>query len=300
MTAPGPDSHGGSGPGFFRGRRVLSVLVTFGALLLLAAAAVHWLQRWATFPSPPLAAARPAALGDAGGEAMWLEANGNRTEAWLLPAATDGRAPLLIYTHGNGELIDFWAGEFAPLRAAGIHVLLVEYPGYGRSRGRPSEASITATLLAAYDRLRQDPRVDAARIAGHGRSLGGGAIAQLAARRPMAALVLESTFTSLADIIRGFGIPDWLITNSFDTRAALATFDRPVLLLHGRSDVNIPVTHAEALEKAIPRATLRLMDCGHNDCPRQWDVVLGFLAGNGVCRRSTQEARHEQVHDDRC
>jgi pimeloyl-ACP methyl ester carboxylesterase len=215
----------------------------------------------------------------------------------LLPAPVTGPAPLLIYTHGNGELIDFWAGEFAPIRAAGIHVLLVEYPGYGRSRGRPSEASITGTLLAAYDRMAHDPRVDATRIVGHGRSLGGGAIAQLAARRPLAALILESTFTSLADIIRGFGIPDWLIANDFDSRAALAGFTHPLLLMHGERDVNIPVAHAHALHKAISGSTLQLLDCGHNDCPRQWDLVLGFLERNGVCRRSDEEIRHEDDHD---
>lgn len=266
------------------------------AAMLIAGFAVRWLQAWGTFPSPPAAAGRPGAVRDAGGEALWIEADGARIEAWFLRSATPGAAPLVMYTHGNGELIDFWAEEFAPLRAAGMHVLLVEYPGYGRSRGRPSEGNITATLLAAYDLMARDPRVDATRIVGYGRSLGGGAIAQLAARRPMAALVLESTFTSLADIVRGFGIPDWLIVNRFDTRAALAHYPGPVLLLHGTRDVNIPVAHAHGLQRALPAATLRLLDCGHNDCPRQWELLLGFLAANGVCRKPDEET----VHEDHC
>ena len=105
-------------------------------------------------------------------------------------------------------------------------MLLVEYPGYGRSGGKPSERSVTATMLAAYDRIARDPRVDAQRIFGHGRSLGGGAMAQLAARRPLAALILESSFTSVADILHGYHIPDWLISNRFDTRAVLADISR--------------------------------------------------------------------------
>jgi len=266
------------------------------AMLLVAWLAVRWLQAWGTFPNPPAAAGRPDAVTRAGGEVLWFEADGVRVEGWLLPAPGTGPAPLVVYTHGNGELIDFWADKFAPMRAAGVHVLLVEYPGYGRSSGRPSEGNVTATLLAAYDHVTRDPRVDATRIIGYGRSLGGGAIAQLAARRAVSALILESTFTSLSDIVRGFGIPDWLIVNHFDTRAVLAKFTGPVLVLHGTRDVNIPVAHAHGLQRASSRATLQLLDCGHNDCPRQWDLLLGFLAENGVCRRPDEEKRDEQVH----
>jgi pimeloyl-ACP methyl ester carboxylesterase len=272
-------------------------LVLFLLLAVLVAwYAVRWLQVWGTFPNPPAAAGRPDAVNAARGEVLWIEADGARIEAWLLPAAATGAAPLVIYTHGNGELIDFWVEEFAPLRAAGVNVLLVEYPGYGRSRGSPSERNITATLVAACDQVSSDPRVDASRIVGYGRSLGGGAIAQLAARRPMAALVLESTFTSLTDIVRGFGIPDWLMVNHFDTRTVLAGFTGPVLVLHGSRDVNIPVSHAHGLQRASPRATLQLLDCGHNDCPRQWELLLGFLAENGVCRKPDEETPHEQIH----
>jgi len=266
-------------------------------LLLVAWFALRWLQVWGTFPNPPAAAGRPDAVKAAHGEVLWIEADGARIEAWFLPAsATTSAAPLVIYAHGNGELIDFWVEQFAPMRAAGVNVLLVEYPGYGRSRGGPSERNVTATLVAAYDQAVRDPRVDPARIVGYGRSLGGGAIAQLAARRPMAALVLESTFTSLTDIVRGFGIPDWLMVNHFDSRAALADFQGPVLLLHGTRDVNIPVTHAYGLQRALPHATLQLLDCGHNDCPRQWELLLGFLARNGVCRKPDEEMPHEEIH----
>jgi fermentation-respiration switch protein FrsA (DUF1100 family) len=175
-------------------------------------------------------------------------------------------------------------------------VLLVEFPGYGRSGGEPSEASVTAAFVAAYDRAIADPRVDPRRIIGHGRSLGGGAIGQLAARRTLAGLILESTFTSLRDIVRRYFIPDWLVRNRFDTRAALAAFHGPVLIVHGTRDGIIPVAHAHALKLAAPGTTLHLLPCGHNDCPPQWELVLSFLADNGVCRRPEQEAMHEIDH----
>ncbi len=256
---------------------------------------VHYAQTSLAFPHPPASAAQPQELEIARGESMWFDVNGQRVEAWFLPARAGGAAPLIIYTHGNGELIDFWAQAFEPIRAAGFHVLLVEYPGYGRSGGKPSERSITATLLAAYDRVAQDPRVDAARIVGYGRSMGGGAIAQLAARRPLAALILESTFTSLEDMIRAYHVPRWLVVNHFDTRQVLASFAKPVLLLHGTHDEVIPVAHVHALAAAAPRAELHLMDCGHNNCPPHWELLLSFLASNGVCRKPVQEASDEKV-----
>ena len=291
----GPVPRRGAGPAFLRSRSVLVILLLIAAAPLALIACVYFLQQWGTFPAPPAAAQQPRALTSARGEAIWLEVDGTRVETWLLPAAAPGPAPLLMYTHGNGELIDFWADKFYAVRNAGISVLLVEYPGYGRSGGRPSERSVTATMLAAYDRIAKDPRVDARRIFGHGRSLGGGAVAQLAARRPLAALILESTFTSVADILHGYRIPDWLISNRFDTRAVLAAYRGPVLIMHGSNDVNVPLAHAHVLKAGAPAAALLLMNCGHNDCPPQWELVLSFLAGNGVCRKPEQEARHEKV-----
>ena len=293
MTEQGPDLPSRPGPAFLFPKPMLIILFIAAALFLANLAAMYFLQPVLTFPHPPAGSARPQARVDAGGETLWVDVDGARVEGWLLPGAAAGPAPLLVYTHGNGELIDYWAAEFEPLRAAGIHILLVEYPGYGRSTGSPSEASVTAALLAMYDRVAADPRVDARRIVGYGRSLGGGAIAQLAARRPLAALVLESTFTSLADVIRGYHVPAWLIRNHFDTRAVLAEFRGPVLLLHGKYDQVIPVAHARALNAAFPAAELHEFECGHNDCPRHWDLVLGFLTAKGVCKGPAQEAKHE-------
>jgi predicted esterase len=73
----------------------------------------------------------------------------------------------------------------------------------------------------------------------------------------------------------------------------LANFHGPLLLLHGKLDRVIPFAHAQALKTAFPAAELHGFDCGHNDCPRHWDLVLGFLAAKGVCKGPGQEAKHE-------
>ncbi len=98
--------------------------------------------------------------------------------------------------------------------------------------------------------------------------------------------MLESTFTSIGALVRAKGIPAWLVVNEFDTGAVLAKYPGPVLILHGTQDGTFPVALAHALHKASPRSELHLQDCGHNDCPPQWELVLSFLDKNGVFSKS--------------
>jgi uncharacterized protein len=256
-----------------------AIFAIFFAVICLVVLKV---QTMIAFPFIPVSAQIPAAAQAFGGEVIWLDVEGHKVEAWFLPARQPGAAPLIMNTHGNGELIDQWAERVGPLRDAGLGVLLVEYPGYGRSEGKPSEQSITAAMLAAFDWAAKEPRVDAKRIVAHGRSMGGGAAAQLAIRRPLAALVLESTYTSLADMVRAHGVPDFLIRNRFDNVAALRAYRGPVLIAHGIDDEVIPFAHARRLAAVVPRARFVELNCRHNDCPPQWELVLSFLAENGV------------------
>lgn len=83
---------------------------------------------------------------------MHLSVDSEHVEAWYLPPSVTvaGAAPLLIFTHGNAELASDWLDGFDEPRSWGMGVLLVEYPGYVQSDGAPPEASITRTMLAAY------------------------------------------------------------------------------------------------------------------------------------------------------
>lgn len=252
------------------------------ALLVLFYWGLLWsFQRKLLFPRPPLASA-PARPVDA--RPVWLAISEGKVEAWYLPpaGADRGRAPLLMFFHGNGELIDYWPEEFAEPRSFGLGVLLVEFPGYGRSTGSPSEASIKEAVLAAYDWAVRQPFVDATRVVAHGRSLGGGAATLLVAERPVAALVLESTFTSARSFARRFGAPELLMRDPFDSLSVLPRYSGPVLVLHGERDQLIPPDHAERLARATARSTLHFLPCGHNDCPRSWSLVRAFLVNSGV------------------
>jgi fermentation-respiration switch protein FrsA (DUF1100 family) len=179
-------------------------------------------------------------------------------------------------------LIDLWPAAFAEPRQWGVAVLLVEYPGYGRSSGHPSEATITEGMLAAYDWARAQAGIDPNRIVAYGRSVGGGAACRLAARRPVAALLLASTFTSVHAFARGFGAPAFLVRDPFDNLAFVRKYRGPLLLLHGDRDTLIPTRHSQILAGAAPQAELHLLPCGHNDCPPAWPLIRVFLEQHGI------------------
>jgi len=252
------------------------VFVVVGVLGYLGLAFA--VQRSVLFPRPPRPD-RAAADGRMDVDVVWLGPE-RLVEAWYLaPAGIDGTrpAPVIVFTHGNGELIDYWLDEFEAMRALGLGVLLVEYPGYGRSGGSPSENSIKQAMVDAYDYLVSRADVDPTRIVAYGRSVGGGAAGALVRERPVAALVLESSFTSVRRMARRHGLFGPLVRDPFDTIGAVAGFEGPVLIIHGSSDRLIPPAHGRALAAKARDGELVLLDCGHNDCPRPWREVLTFL-----------------------
>jgi len=254
---------------------------------------IWFAQRNLLYPAPPASAGmRPPH--DA--EMVWLDAPEGPAEAWLLPALRRGAGsqapgPAILFAHGNGELIDYLPGHFGPAREAGFAVLLVEYPGYGRSPGRTTEDSIRRTLVAGFDYLAASPEIDPERIVAFGRSLGGGAIGTLIGQRAVAAVILQSTFRSVAHMSRRLLVPAFLVRDPFDTIGALQQYRGPLLLVHGDRDDIVPLAESEGLHASYPASELVVLPCGHNDCPpswpEHWRTILMFLTKHGI----TSEAK---------
>jgi uncharacterized protein len=256
---------------------VALTLFTLGAHQALGYA----MQRSMLFAAPP-PPARSAAQDRADVQVMWLGPDA-AVEAWYLPpGGASAAAPGLLYTHGNGELIDDWLEPLQEVRAWGVGVMLVEYPGYGRSRGTASQDSIARIMREAYDALAAQPGIDPARIVAHGRSLGGGAACALALERPLAALVLESSFTSVPALALRRGFLGFLVRDPFDNGRAVERFARPVLILHGAADGMVPVGHARELAARARSAELHVLACGHNDCAVPWETVRAFLTRHSL------------------
>ncbi|MGB5993665.1 MAG: alpha/beta hydrolase, partial [Desulfobacterales bacterium] len=190
--------------------------------------------------------------------------------------------------HGNGELIDFWPDELKRFNHFGIGVMLLEYPGYGRSEGKPSQKNITETFNNAYNILIERKDVDPAKIILFGRSLGGGAVCTLAADRPSAALILMSTFTSARSFAKKYLAPGFLVRDPFNNLTVVRNYPKPVLVFHGKFDEVIPYSHGMALCKSAPHATMITYESGHNDCPPDWEIfwrdLETFLNASGIIK----------------
>lgn len=205
---------------------------------------------------------------------VWIKTSSGKVEAWLIKTSKRNiyaSTPIVIFAHGNFELIDFCLLETKGFNDLGVDVFLVEFPGFGRSDGKPSQPSITEAYIKAYDWLVKNQNIKPDQIFGFGRSLGGGVICSLAKEREMRTLILQSTFTSVRSFARRYLVPEFISRDPFDNLSVIQAFNKPVLIFHGRFDELIPYHHGEALAKNAPQAELISYDCEHNNCPPDWD-----------------------------
>jgi len=177
-------------------------------------------------------------------------ADGVELNGWFYPANTDSpRAQLaVLYCHGNAGNISHRLDVCHALLETGVAVFLIDYRGYGRSKGRPSEAGTYQDAAAAYRWLLQKG-FSGTNVIVMGESLGGGVASETALREPVAALILQSTFTSILDIgaeLYPWLPVRWLASIKYDTRRRLPTIKVPVLIMHSRSDGLIGFHHAQA------------------------------------------------------
>jgi fermentation-respiration switch protein FrsA (DUF1100 family) len=284
-------------------RRVAIATGAVAATLYVAlGAGLYLMQRKLLFPGQFLRVTEQPPLQERGVEALRIVTSAGRTEAWLEPPLTGAPAdkrPALIFAHGNGEVIDQWVGGLDEFRRWGMGVLLVEYPGYGRSEGKPSEATIREAMVGAYDLLASRSDVDRDRIVGYGQSLGGGAICALAQERPLAAMILQSTFTSIRTFAHRYLLPGFLVRDPFDNDEAVRRFGGPILVLHGRQDDLIPYQQAVTLAHLSPHASLHLYECGHgcwfrNGLPLLSDIHT-FLEEKGILENDDHEVGRDGV-----
>lgn len=279
-------------------RAVGGLLAVLAAAYLAFAAALALRQRAILFPAPRLEGPIESAPLPQGARRIVVPVPGGRTEAWLLPplGASRSPAPLVVAFHGNGETIGSWVGFFDFLRRRGAATLLVEYPGYGRSTGSPGEGTIAAAASGALDAALAGGGLDPQRVALFGSSLGAAAAMSLAERRPAAAVVLLSAFTSTREFARRLLLPGFLVRDRFDTLARVRRHPGPLLILHGREDGIVPFGHGERLAAAAADARFVPLGCGHNDCVAREGAllrreILGFLERTGVLAAADQPRR---------
>ena len=255
----------------------LALIAYFGGLALL-----YFAQRSILFPIPETRRTSPKAAGFPQAEEHVLStSDGEQVVAWhVSPRA--GK-PVVIFFHGNGDILAWRAPWFAALTADGTGLIAVSFRGYAGSSGSPTEAGLINDAEAAYAFAAQRYTPD--RIALWGYSLGSGPAVALAARQRIAKLILEAPYTSIVDVAAAafpFAPVRWFIRDPFHAHQWIANVTSPVLIMHGGRDRTIPIRFGERLYELArdPKQMVRFPEGGHDDLDDfgSMDVARAFLS----------------------
>jgi hypothetical protein len=240
---------------------------------LLAAYATIVLLLWAfqdriAFPAPRAPLPDPFRLLGYGEQIELTMKDGTRLVGWYLPPTVED-GPALLWFYGNGETIAAIWPVIRDFRPPGAAVLVVDYPGYGASGGRTSEAGLYEAGALAYQALTSRPEVDRGRIYVYGRSLGSAVATRTAADHPVAGLILESPFTNAGDMAaRHYRIlPRFLVRLELDNLTTIRRVRCPVLIFHGTGDRLVPFEMGRRVAEAVPGPVefVIIEGSGHNE-----------------------------------
>jgi fermentation-respiration switch protein FrsA (DUF1100 family) len=174
----------------------------------------------------------------------------------------------LLYLHGNGGNISHRYDFLNELVRLPLNVLIIDYRGYGKSEGRPSEEGLYMDARAAWDHLTTERAIPAASIVIFGESLGGAVAIDLATRVEACGLIVQSSFTSIADMageVLPF-VPRFVIRTKMDSLSKIASVSSPKLFIHSEADEVIPYRLGRRLFDAArpPKQFYEVKGASHN------------------------------------
>jgi abhydrolase domain-containing protein 17 len=170
----------------------------------------------------------------------------------------------ILFSHGNAEDLGTLTPELEDMRALGFSILAYDYHGYGTSGGKATEKNAYEDIDAAYNYLTEALKVPPDRIIAHGRSLGGAVAIDLASRKPLGGLIVESPFVSAFRVVTGYRIFPF---DKFRNVDKIKYVRCPVLIIHGRQDEVIPFWHGERMFELAnePKRNYWVDGAGHNN-----------------------------------
>ncbi len=252
---------------------------------------LYYLARWALYHPSKYTDGYRDAQKLVGAADAWIEASdGVKIHGWWVQRRQDGistpdvvprktpdgtqpdggreGSPLVtLFLHGNGDNIAFYKPHLEAISAAGSSVLTIDYRGYGKSGGRPSEQGLYRDSEAGYIYL-LGKGYRAEQIILHGQSLGTAVAVDLASRRPCSALILEAPFTSASNVA-GTLVPfiGPLLVRSYNSLPKILSVRAPKLFIHGDRDEVIPLRLGQELFAAAQgtKTFWIVPGAGHND-----------------------------------
>jgi hypothetical protein len=242
------------------------VLVVMGVYIALAILMVIFQSRLVYYPTRNIEAT-PADRGLDYEEIYFEASDGVRLSGWYIGA--ERPRGVILFCHGNGGNISHRLESIGIFHDIGLSVFIFDYRGYGRSDGRPSEKGTYRDAEAAWRYLTEVKNSIPSDIIIFGRSLGGAIAARMAQKHRPGALIIESAFTSVADLGAEMYpyFPVKLLSRfHYSTTDYLAGVRCPVLMIHSRDDELVPHRHGQRLFEAAnePKQFIEI-NGGHND-----------------------------------
>ncbi|HYC70559.1 MAG TPA: alpha/beta hydrolase [Opitutaceae bacterium] len=248
------------------------LLAVFAVLYVIAAILGHFWSLRLIFPRPP-----PSyALGADHFQLTTPDGVKLAARHWANPAAKH----TLLWFYGNGEDLGALEAYVTEWVRRGFAVMAVDYRGYGRSGGEPTEAAAYADAALALDWLKNEKGVPASRIVLMGYSLGSGPAVELATREKVAGLILIAPLVSAYRVMTNVPL---LPGDKFVNVRKIPRIRCPVLILHGTVDRTVPFWHGKKLFELAPEPKRHLWveGAGHGDLEdvageRYWTAIRGF------------------------
>ncbi|XZE21458.1 alpha/beta hydrolase [Pirellulaceae bacterium SH449] len=240
------------------------------AVLLLASVsafllALMFFERSLLFPAPSPEYGDWTAERSGARESFTESENGSRihTWTWLVeePRAT------IIFSHGNGEHLGFLGDEMLEMaRRLRVNVVAYDYRGYGKSIGKPSETNVLEDAVTIATAVQSDEKLSQVPVLAMGRSLGGAAAIEMALRCRVDGLILDRTFSSIADVAsHHFPLLPvrWLMRNKFYSDRKINNYRGELLQMHGLADEVVPIQFGERLFAACPSSSKQFLKIDH-------------------------------------
>jgi fermentation-respiration switch protein FrsA (DUF1100 family) len=217
-----------------------------------AVAALYVFQRALLYPVPQTTRTTPAAAGFPEAEEVIAKTrDGESVILWHVPPKAD--KPVIIFFHGNGEVLAWRVPRFRALTADGTGLVALSFRGYAGSTGTPTEQGLLDDGAAAYDFASE--RYSAGRIIPWGYSLGSGVAIAVATTRTVGGVVLEAPYTSIVDVAASaypFFPVRWLMRDRFHSDERISNLKAPLLIMHGELDSVIAASFGRRLYELAP------------------------------------------------
>lgn len=213
-------------------------------------------------------------------DVKFAAADGTKLHGWFVDPA--GAKFVILFCHGNAGNVTHRRDILSRAASLKATVLLLDYRGYGKSDGTPTEEGVYSDARAARKWLAARMKIPEKDVVLWGESIGTAVAVDLAAKDSARGLILENPLSTLADVAAfHYGAAAALLSSGFDSVSKIKQYHGPLLVFHAANDTIVPLRFGKKLFAAAnqPKQLIILSGRDHNDprTPAMFAAVRTFL-----------------------